>query len=88
MNSRLEDILCQRYPMIFAERQASKDASSMAWRIMCGDGWFDLVDTLCSSLQFQTDQCGAPQVVASQIKEKFGVLSFHKGGTQVRRSAA
>jgi phosphopantetheinyl transferase (holo-ACP synthase) len=79
MNNQLDNMLCQKYPKIFAERHASKEASSMAWGIMCGDGWFDLLDALCSSLQFQTDRCGAPQVVASQIKEKFGVLSFHRG---------
>lgn len=78
MEKWLNDMLCQKYPKIFAERYASKDASSMAWGIMCGDGWFDLLDALCSSLQFQTDRCGAPQVLASQVKEKFGALSFYR----------
>lgn len=78
MNIELEGTLCRRYPRIFSELQASENPSRMAWRIMCGDGWFDLLDALCSSLQFQTDRCAAPQVVALQIKEKFGVLSFHR----------
>jgi len=52
MNEQLDDLLCQRYPKIFAERRAPKDTSGMAWGIMCGDGWFDLLDALCSTLQF------------------------------------
>jgi hypothetical protein len=43
----------------------------------CGDGWFDLIDTLCERLQFWTDRNKAPQVVAHQVKEKFGTLCFY-----------
>jgi len=45
----------------------------------CGDGWYDLVDALCLQLQFATKN-GAPQVVASQVKEKFGKLRFYTCG--------
>lgn len=62
------DQLRQRYPAIFA---------NLHWGFMCNDGWFDLIDVLCEQLQFATDRNGAPQVVAVQVKEKFGTLSFY-----------
>ena len=60
--------LRQRYPAIFA---------NLRWGIMCGEGWFDLIDALCEQLQLATDNNGAPQVVAVTVKEKFGTLSFY-----------
>lgn len=47
-------------------------------RVSCGDGWFDLLDALCESLQGETEN-GGPQVVAFQVKEKFGGLRFYTG---------
>lgn len=56
----------------------------MGWGFSCKDGWFDLIDTLCGQLQFWTDNNGAPQVVAKQVKEKFGTLRFYySGGNEV-----
>ena len=63
-------LLRERYPKIF-ER--------LAWGVNCGDGWFDLIDTLCGNL----DHCakhGGMQVVALEIKEKFGGLRFYQDG--------
>jgi hypothetical protein len=38
---------------------------------MCRDGWYDLIDVLCERLQAWTDLNGAPQVVVSEVKEKW-----------------
>ena len=81
MNKELDAKLCERYPLIFAERRLPIQESCMAWGFSCGDGWFDLVDTLCRSLQFSTDRNHAPQALATQVKEKWGVLSFCAKGT-------
>ncbi|HQT42682.1 MAG TPA: hypothetical protein PLD79_01725, partial [Halothiobacillus sp.] len=43
----------------------------------CGDGWFNLIDGLCTSLQYLTDYRGTPQPEAVQVKEKFGRLRFY-----------
>lgn len=42
-----------------------------------GPGWRVLVDELCAALQWQTDHNGAPQLVAIQVKAKFGELRFY-----------
>ena len=50
--------------------------TAMYWGIACGDGWFDMIDELCHDLQHLTDHEGAPQLVAMQVKGKFGSLRF------------
>jgi len=77
MRKELDDLLCERYPKIFAERHEPE--TLLSWGFAFGDGWFDLVDVLCRELQYRTSK-GDPQVLASQVKEKFGLLSFHWRG--------
>lgn len=84
MRKELDDILCQKYPKIFADRGLDIKESCMGWGFSCKDGWFDLIDSLCGSLQLMADRGGAPQVVAKQVKEKFGTLRFYySGGDEV-----
>ena len=55
--------LLNKYPKLFGE---------MAFGIECGDGWFDLIDKLCEDIT-KAD----PEVIALQVKEKFGTLRFY-----------
>lgn len=80
MRKELDALLCQRYPRIFEEREGHMRETAMCWGFSCGDGWFELIDALCECLQFWTDHNRAPQVVACQVKEKWGVLSFYPRG--------
>lgn len=83
MRQELDDLLCQRYPLIFAKRHDSMRDTCMCWGFSCNDGWFTLIDTLCELLQFDTDRNGEPQAVAVQVKEKFGELRFYiQSGTE------
>lgn len=77
MKRELDALLCERYPLIFADRDGDITRSGMPFGFQCGDGWFGLIDALCERLQFSTDQDGLPQVVASQVKEKWGGLCFY-----------
>jgi hypothetical protein len=77
MSPSLEDALYARYPSIFAKWFLPPGQAEMARGIECDDGWFPLIDTLCEALQWETDHDDAPQIVALQIKEKFGSLRFH-----------
>lgn len=80
MRKELDDLLCQKYPKIFAERHLEATTHCMGWGFSCQDGWFDIIDVLCANLQHWTDRNGAPQVVAKQVKEKFGTLRFYTSG--------
>ena len=72
MKRELQQQLKERYPLIFSEVG-----------IECGDGWYTIIDKLCSNIQcyinWKSENCS--QVVAEQVKEKFGGLRFyHRGG--------
>ncbi|MGF6511313.1 hypothetical protein [Paraburkholderia sp. 32] len=88
MRPELDAKLRANYPLIFtAEPIADPDDPDLpatpspfaSWGFECGDGWYDLVDTLCAALQIETKN-GAPQVLALQVKEKLGGLRFHARG--------
>jgi len=77
MQQELQNKLIEKYPKIFAECGMTPQESCMAFGIAVGDGWFHLIDQLCESLQYETDKYNGPQVVAAQVKEKFGGLRFY-----------
>lgn len=78
MDADLQEQLFQRYPAIFAERNLPDAETAMCRGIEAGNGWFHLIDGLCARLQWETDHDGAPQVVATQVKEKYGTLRFYR----------
>jgi hypothetical protein len=77
MSPELDHQLCTRYPEIFARRHDCD--APIAFGIETCDCWFDLLDALCTSLQWATRQ-GDTQVVADQVKEKFRGLRFYYSG--------
>ncbi|CAD6529278.1 hypothetical protein LMG27952_02282 [Paraburkholderia hiiakae] len=88
MSPELEAKLRADYPQIFtAEPIGDPDDPDFpaaptliaTWGFECGDGWYDLLDVLCLNLQY-AKKIGAPQVVARQVKEKFGGLRFYADG--------
>jgi hypothetical protein len=49
--------------------------------IAVGPGWFDLLNSACQLIQSHLDwKPDVPQVVAQQVKEKFGGLRFYVQG--------
>ena len=81
MTKELDEKLCQKYPKIFKGRHGNMKETAMCWGISCSDGWYNIIDILCSNLQWNTDKNNDkgryPQIVASQVKEKFGGLCFY-----------
>lgn len=80
MDKKLQDKLYQKYPKIFADKDRSIKESCMGWGIECNSGWYRILDILCGLLQWDTDENKYPQLVASQVKEKYGGLRFYTNG--------
>ncbi len=85
MKEELDQQLCKKYPLIFADRNKSMMETCMCWGFEHGDGWYPIIDSLCGNIQnhidWQTKQGKTvPQVVATQVKEKFGTLRFYYNG--------
>ena len=70
MDKELQNKLREKYPTVMKEYGGDMRQTCMAWGVCCGDGWYDIIDKLCSKLE-------PMGVVAAQIKEKFGGLRFY-----------
>ena len=82
MTKELQDKLYEKYPKIFRQKDLSMQETCMCWGLECRDGWYVLIDALCSNLQFNTDHNSHSeqyenQIEAFQVKEKFGGLRFY-----------
>ena len=51
MNEKLQNDLVKTYPKIFKNVGGDPMATCMADGIQCNDGWYDLLDTLCHTMQ-------------------------------------
>lgn len=84
MKKEIEIELVKKYPKILRDHGGDPMQTCMAWGIETDDGWYELLDKCMEKLQYFCDLCtknGNPiQVVAHQIKEKYGTLSFYYGG--------
>ncbi len=70
MDKELQQKLQRRFPVLY--RDLGKPDTSMELGITCGNGWFDLLWRLSEDLE-KLD----PNLVAAQVKEKFGSLRFY-----------
>ena len=57
MKRALQEKLFSEYPKIFAQKDLDMTQTLMCWGIACGDGWYNIIDTLCSNIQ---TYCDAP----------------------------
>ena len=91
MKDELDKKLCEKYPKIFAERNGDMRTTAMCWGFEHSDGWYNIIDLLCNNIQRYLDWKNkteevVPQVVAEQVKEKFGTLRFYyRGGDDYTR---
>ena len=51
MKQELQQKLFKNYPELFIQKDESIKTSCMGWGICCGDGWFELINLLCSRIQ-------------------------------------
>lgn len=76
MQAELELKLFTNYDSIFRDRHRSPQQTTMAWGIDTPDQWYDVIDELCTKLKHLEEVHGC-EVVATQVKEKFGMLRFY-----------
>ena len=83
MKLEYDEALCAKYPKLFAQRQLPMTETAMCWGFQCGDGWYTLIDELCSYLQWSHDfnkHLQPLQPVVTTVKEKYGQLRFYVDG--------
>ena len=78
MKDELDKKLCQDYPGLYRQRNLPMNETCMCWGFP-GDGWYKLIDELSRDLtEYATKN--KITIEATQVKEKFGTLSFYIDG--------
>ena len=92
MTEERDKALCAKYPKIFRDRRSDPKQTLMCFGFEHDDGWYDIIDTLCHTIQHHLDwKRGldefktlseeewdeSHQTVAVQVKEKWGGLRFY-----------
>jgi len=87
MKPELQNKLFEKYPKIFRQKDLPMQQTAMCWGLDCGDGWYNIIDTLCHQIQWHIEHNLSkdedPEVVnveATQVKEKYGGLRFYYDG--------
>ena len=87
MTPESQNELFAKYPKIFRQKDLPKNQTAMCWGIDTGDGWYNIIDTLCHQIQWHIkhnlnkgEDPEAVNVEAIQVKEKYGGLRFYYNG--------
>ena len=84
MNEKLTEKLKKKYPKLFKllneyNENSGKYMPIEAFGIECNDGWYPLIDNICSGIKKICLKNNVKIPVVHQIKEKFGGLRFYIG---------
>lgn len=96
MDSELQNKLYEKYPQLFSNKDKNPLHSCMAWGCECGNGWYEILSSLCwmikqheDNIVWQTEykQKEDPEyksdyhnVKFDQVKEKYGGLRVYFSG--------
>jgi len=76
MKAELQKKIFEKYPKIFRDKGESPMKSLMCFGLDIGDGWYELIDEMCSKL-VAIEKVSGLVVIARQCKEKYGSLRFY-----------
>jgi len=86
MNEENTKYLFEKYPKIFADKDKSMQETCMCWGFECGDGWFAILNGMCSNIQNWVDNpewvCKDPiwlrkaKAIATRICWNRAVMNF------------
>jgi hypothetical protein len=98
MDQVLQDELFKKYPDFFSNKDKSPMESCMSMGIECGNGWYDLINSICQIVESLNKNikdrnrliAGNNETIIDfkfdQIKEKFGGLrAYYSGGNDYIR---
>jgi len=66
MTEELDKKLCAKYPKIFANRFGDMRTTCMYWGFDISEGWYTIVDKLCSNLQWDIDHNNKDYVIENK----------------------
>ena len=69
-----------KYPILFQKKDLPATETCMCWGIECPPGWLKILTNLCDKLEFLNNTVCKEnnlEIVAEQVKEKWGFLHFY-----------
>ena len=55
MKQEQDKLLCEKYPKMLVNRNKPMTETCMCWGFECGDGWFQILDSLMGNIQHHID---------------------------------
>lgn len=55
-NQELDEFLCKTYPKMFRDRHAPMTQTCLCWGLEIGDGWANILLSLCDNIQWHIDE--------------------------------
>lgn len=77
MKDALEQALINRFPNLYREVYTDPKTSCMSWGFECSDGWYGVIYNLSLGLESLQKDRPDLDIVAEQVKEKFGTMRFY-----------
>jgi len=56
MKQEYDDLLCEQFPKLYAERHLGMEKTCMCWGFAVGDGWYPIILGLSSAIQGHIDR--------------------------------
>lgn len=78
-----QKLLFDKHKYIFRGKDLSIQENLMPFGFECGDGWFVLIDELCTTIEraIEDNEALKSDFIVVQVKEKFGTLRFYTSPT-------
>lgn len=80
MSPELEQKLIEKYPSLFRDRTRPPTESLMCYGCEHDDGWYSIIESMCSLIERHMDGGKDNPYRFTQIKEKFGGLRVYDIG--------
>jgi hypothetical protein len=74
MNPEKDKELCEKYPILYAQRDKSMQDTCMCWGFECGDGWARIIDELSAKIEDVNREILADQKRQWKIAEWLGTI--------------
>lgn len=75
LQDKLRDEYIVFYPTVDPTKRYNEPFSDRGYEV--ADGWYDLIYELLSWIKFHFEKNNYPRITITQVKEKFGSLSFY-----------
>lgn len=80
----LDKYLCAKYPKMFRDRHASMQTTCLCWGLEIGDGWSNILLSLCSNIQWHINQSRKQRASAVTFNRALAaglpaMLKYHQG---------